>query len=467
MENLINLLKTHKKVAILVPIILLISIAIIVLFTSVTLSHFKNLNLEENTVLASNATNLAVNIAIASDDFLFVETLEINEKSEEEKAEDTEKDKEEELKAKEEEEKKLEEEKKSKEQEEKNKNNSQKENNNQNTVSSNSYYIKINRQANTVTVYTKDASGNYTVPVRAMVCSTGYASPTGGVYSMYKIGTWHTLMGGVYGQYCTQITGDILFHSVPYLRRGDNASLEYWAYDRLGTTASAGCVRLTTADAQWIYYNCSNGTKVEFYSSSTPGPLGKPTATKISDEGDPYRNWDPTDPNPNNPWRNKQTQVQQVQNQTQSQNQQSSSENTSSSNNSSVTVTSIENTNKQNTTSNSTNNKITNTNTNTNINTNMNTSNNSNNTTNSSNTTNTTTNKTNNTLNITNNTVNKTNNTSNVTNNSANTSNNTNPKPNNTSNSLNNTVNIISNTSTKNTSSTNTTSNSGKNNEKN
>ena len=81
MENLINLLKTHKKVAILVPIILLISIAIIVLFTSVTISHFKNLNLEENTVLASNATNLAVNIAIASDDFLFVETLEINEKS--------------------------------------------------------------------------------------------------------------------------------------------------------------------------------------------------------------------------------------------------------------------------------------------------------------------------------------------------------------------------------------------------
>lgn len=94
------------------------------------------------------------------------------------------------------------------------------------------------------------------------------------------MGTWHTLFGGVYGQYCTHITGDILFHSVPYLTRGDNASLEYWAYDQLGSTASAGCVRLTTADAQWIYYNCPAGTQVEFYSSSNPGPLRKTFSNK-------------------------------------------------------------------------------------------------------------------------------------------------------------------------------------------
>ena len=327
MENMINFFKKYKKIAILISIFSIICIAIIVLFVSITFNHFKNLEGFKTTV-TSNATLVSGNIALATDDFFIVETLKLNEKTEEEKKADEEKDKEEEQKAKEEEEKKLkeEEEKKRKEQEEKkvSQNKDQQNNNKSNVktenstnISSNPYYIKINRQANTVTVYTKDANGNYTVPVRAMVCSTGYASPTGGVYSMRKLGTWHSLMGGVYGQYCTQITGDFLFHSVPYLTRGDNASLEYWAYDRLGTTASAGCVRLTTADAQWIYYNCSNGTKVEFYSSSNPGPLGKPTAAKISDAGEPYRNWDPTDPNPNNPWRNKQTQVQQVQNQTQ------------------------------------------------------------------------------------------------------------------------------------------------------
>lgn len=45
------------------------------------------------------------------------------------------------------------------------------------------------------------------------------------------------------------------------------------------------------------------GTKVEFYTSSNPGPLGKPTAQKIT-EDEEVRNWDPTDPDPNNPWRN-------------------------------------------------------------------------------------------------------------------------------------------------------------------
>lgn len=42
---------------------------------------------------------------------------------------------------------------------------------------------------------------------------------------------------------------------------------------------------------------------VEFYSSSNPGPLGKPSAKKISSYEDYLRNWDPTDPNSNNPWK--------------------------------------------------------------------------------------------------------------------------------------------------------------------
>lgn len=46
------------------------------------------------------------------------------------------------------------------------------------------YYIKINYTANCVTVYTKDSSGNYTVPVKALICSTGKATPTSGVYKM-------------------------------------------------------------------------------------------------------------------------------------------------------------------------------------------------------------------------------------------------------------------------------------------
>lgn len=165
------------------------------------------------------------------------------------------------------------------------------------------YYIKVNYGANVVTVYTKDNDGNYTVPYKAMICSTGTSTPTSGVYSIKLKWKWLALFGDVYGYYTTQIVGNILFHSVPYLEKGNPASLEYWEYDKLGTNASMGCIRLKVEDAMWIYYNCPSGTSVEFYSSSNPGPLGKPTAPKISGYESPYRDWDPTDPDNSNPWK--------------------------------------------------------------------------------------------------------------------------------------------------------------------
>lgn len=183
----------------------------------------------------------------------------------------------------------------------------------ENTVSNNKvvnknnsspYYIKVNYGAQVVTIYSKDGNGDYSVPVKAMVCSTGVYTPTSGVYKIPARWEWLHLQGDVWGHYSTQIKGNILFHSVPYLRKGELDSLEYWEYDKLGTYASAGCVRLTVEDAKWIFDNCKNGTQVEFFSSSNAGPLGKPSAKKISSYDEHLRNWDPTDPHPNNPWKN-------------------------------------------------------------------------------------------------------------------------------------------------------------------
>lgn len=165
------------------------------------------------------------------------------------------------------------------------------------------YYVIVNYSSNVVTVYEKDAEGNYTVPVKAMVCSTGSATPRGGVYKLTRSRyRWRALFGNVYGQYAVPIVGNILFHSVPYTTNGDPSSLEYWEYDKLGTTASAGCIRLTVADAIWIYSNCGTGTQVEF-SASVANPLGKPSARKISGYTD-LRGYDPTDPISSNPWNN-------------------------------------------------------------------------------------------------------------------------------------------------------------------
>lgn len=167
-------------------------------------------------------------------------------------------------------------------------------------AASSNYYIKVNYEANVVTVYEKN--GNNLTPIKAMICSCGTATPKGGTYSLNYKYRWLALFGGVYGQYCSRIVGNILFHSVPYTRNGDASSLEFWEYDKLGTSASAGCIRLKVEDAKWIYDNCQSGTEVEFYASSDPGPLGKPSSMHLTELFEDLRGWDPTDPNSNNPW---------------------------------------------------------------------------------------------------------------------------------------------------------------------
>lgn len=163
------------------------------------------------------------------------------------------------------------------------------------------YYIKVNYQAQTVTVYGLDENGEYTKPVTAFVCSTGTDTPRSGVYPLKAKYRWVNLKGNVYGQYSSRIVGSILFHSVYYYEKFNPGTLSYTGYDKLGSKASAGCVRLNVASAKWIYDNCPVGTKVEFYASSNPGPLGKPGSQRIS-SNEVCRGWDPTDPDPNNPW---------------------------------------------------------------------------------------------------------------------------------------------------------------------
>ena len=161
------------------------------------------------------------------------------------------------------------------------------------------YMIRINKQQNVVTVY-KYGKGKKYKPYKAFVCSTGSATPVGTFHLLEKM-RWHVLDGPTYGQYCTRIYRGFLFHSVWYYKP-DKRTQSYVQYNKLGTTASHGCVRLTVKDAKWIYDNCPSGTKVVIYNSSDPGPLGKPKALKVRG----YSGWDPTDPDPANPYWKKQ-----------------------------------------------------------------------------------------------------------------------------------------------------------------
>lgn len=166
------------------------------------------------------------------------------------------------------------------------------------------YLIKVNRVFNTITIYEKGEKGQYDKPVKAMVCSVGKSG------TQTKLGTfktkekyrWKILKGDVWGQYSTRIVGGILFHSVYYYSNLNPATLATTQYNRLGSAASHGCIRLTVGDAKWIYDNCPSGTTVMIYDDkNSPGPLGKPKAIKLPS----YVRWDPTDPSKNNPYREK------------------------------------------------------------------------------------------------------------------------------------------------------------------
>ena len=163
------------------------------------------------------------------------------------------------------------------------------------------YYIEVIRNQNVVVVYGKDANGNYSKIVKVFICSVGRNNYTPlGTFKTSKGYTWGALFGGVYGQYSTRITGHILFHSVPYYTK-DKGNLEWQEFNKLGTSASAGCVRMTVRDVKWIYDNISAGTTVKIYDGALPNGVVKPTIKKIPADS-PNRGWDPTDPDLANPW---------------------------------------------------------------------------------------------------------------------------------------------------------------------
>ena len=128
------------------------------------------------------------------------------------------------------------------------------------------FRIVIDVRYQVVLVYTRGKSGEYDVPVRYMICSTGATdTPTPrGAFSSgdHKVRFGLFVNNGVYGQYWTQITNRIYFHSILYTKR-DAGSYTKTSYNALGRRVSHGCVRLLVPDARWIYYNIAPGTTIE------------------------------------------------------------------------------------------------------------------------------------------------------------------------------------------------------------
>src|SRR5574344_564116 len=97
------------------------------------------------------------------------------------------------------------------------------------------YLVKVNRLLNCVTVYAKDSKGNFTVPYKAMACSTGKYignTPIGTFHTSNKY-PWRLMVDGTHSQYAYRVYGGILFHSVPcYSAHKDQLEVE--EFNKLG-----------------------------------------------------------------------------------------------------------------------------------------------------------------------------------------------------------------------------------------
>ena len=189
------------------------------------------------------------------------------------------------------------------------------------TTGSGSYVLVVYKGGTqTVVAYEADKNGNYDAgkPVRKMICSTGSSGPTpNGTFKISQKIRYHRLEGAR-GQYCSRFNGGILFHSVPILESASTVDqgkklMNLTSYAKLGRAASHGCVRLLVKDAKWIYDNCKIGTRVIVTSSRSPvGSGSKPAIIRRAPYSSGNYGWDPTDPDPENPYRNGWTHVSSV-----------------------------------------------------------------------------------------------------------------------------------------------------------
>lgn len=164
------------------------------------------------------------------------------------------------------------------------------------------YAMTIITNKNVAIIYGKDEAGEYTCPVKTFICSTGISTPTGGTYKLLQKYDWKLLLHDLWGQYATWVTGSILIHSVPYLSN-EKDNLWSWQYNRLGGSVSAGCIRMRVCDCKWIYDYCPCGTPVTFtVLRELPEGITYPSYDEL-DLDSPYAGWDPTDPDPENPWK--------------------------------------------------------------------------------------------------------------------------------------------------------------------
>jgi len=152
------------------------------------------------------------------------------------------------------------------------------------------FLISINKQMNCMTIFAQDGANGFIIPVKTFLTSTGPDTPLGTFQTPAKY-RWRDMNHGIFTQYATRIYKGFLIHSILY-SSPDPMTLDPMTYNYLGIAESAGCVRLVSGEAKWVYDHCGIGTTVNIYNSEKPGPYDRPAIEQTIPAD---QTWDPTD----------------------------------------------------------------------------------------------------------------------------------------------------------------------------
>ena len=176
----------------------------------------------------------------------------------------------------------------------------------------NLYAIIVNEHDCSATVFTYNAKGEYSKPVRAMVCSTSKsplvvqkedAEVERVDVTVTEKAQWIEHTDGNFYRYATYLGDNLMICSTPYSSE-DPGSLKVEDYNKLGTRNSNKNIWFSVADAKWIYDNCKEGTVVNIVNSSNTKrftPLEVPQSMKLTENSKSLK-FDPTDDTQGNPY---------------------------------------------------------------------------------------------------------------------------------------------------------------------
>ncbi|MBU2563535.1 MAG: L,D-transpeptidase [Actinobacteria bacterium] len=124
--------------------------------------------------------------------------------------------------------------------------------------SSDDFRIEVDLTKQKVFVYYKDNM------IREMICSggAGESTPLGEFKTSQKIKYSWVDRFNMGAFYWTRFYKKYLFHSVPF---DENKEMIMEEYEKLGSPASHGCIRLELDEAKWLYEKLPLGVKVIIY----------------------------------------------------------------------------------------------------------------------------------------------------------------------------------------------------------